>query len=86
MSKDHENIGIFAATGDISSYLNNVDKAVEAAKENLRRAVEARQGVPMDYAQGFYAEHWHAETFNVDAAMKRINQIPLRYHSLISVA
>lgn len=40
MSKDQQPIGIFAATGDISTYFHSVDKAVEAAKENLRTAIE----------------------------------------------
>jgi len=68
-------VGQFAAVGDLTAYLRRVDDAVRHATDGLKKAVAEKQNLPLDMAQGFYAEHFHAETFNIDAALKRMDHL-----------
>ena len=64
-------IGTFAAIGDTSVFLRRVDQAVLQASEKLAGEVAKRANSLIGTAQGFFAENWHAETFNIDAVLNR---------------
>ena len=68
-------VGHFVATEGLAGYLRDVDVAVERAKVNLRQAVAESQNKAGGFAQGDFAEFWHAETFNVDAIVKRASDL-----------
>jgi len=68
-------VGQFAAIGDLSVHLRHVDEVVRNATEALKSAVADDQNRVLSMAQGFYAEHYHAETFNIDAALKRLDNL-----------
>lgn len=46
-----------------------------AAEQSLRDEVARRASVDVAQLQGFYAERWHTGTFNVDATLKRVEQV-----------
>lgn len=56
---------------DINELLSNVEIAQEKAKQSLIEAAIAQGDRGVAQAQGFFAEHWHAKTFNLDAMLNR---------------
>ena len=72
---DERDIGIFSASGDTAGYVREVDAAIESAKQNLLKSAAEKGGLRVAYAQGFFAEAWHTETFNLDAAVKRMRDL-----------
>ncbi len=72
---DKKSIGILSAAGENADFLYRVQAACDQAQENLIKRVAETGNMPIDKAQGFFAEAWHAETFNVDSVLKRMKNV-----------
>lgn len=68
-------IGIFSAIGENAEFLNRVQEACNQAGNNIAQRVRELGNIPADKAQGFFAEVWHAETFNADAVLNRMDRV-----------
>jgi hypothetical protein len=71
-------LGQLSAIGDHASFLRDVDAACIQAQENITDQVAATGNRPVAQAQGNYAEAHHAETFNVDAVLNRMDDVRAR--------
>ncbi len=60
-------IGAAVAMGASAAFQRGLDNAVENAGKALQEAMKHRNRAPVQSAQGFFAEQWHANTFNIDA-------------------
>jgi hypothetical protein len=72
---DNKNIGLFTSVGDNSDFLRQVDNACEKASSAIIQRVQELGNTPIPQAQGFYAEAWHAGTFNADAVLNRMGDV-----------
>lgn len=72
---DHKDIGILASIGENAEFLNRVQKACDEAAAKIVEATLKKGGLGEKQLKGFFAEHWHAETFNVDAVLNRMKNI-----------
>ncbi len=63
-------LGAAVATGASVAFQRGLDEAVKNARIALQEAVGRRKSMPVQTAQGFFAEEWHAQTFNIDAYKK----------------
>jgi len=75
---DSRKLGQFSAIGDHASFLKEVDAACIRAQANLAEHVAATGDRPVPQAQGNFAESYHAETFNVDAVLNRMEDVQAR--------
>ena len=59
----------------VNSYISNIDKAIESANANMYDTILRQDGMISQNPNldGFIAESYHANTFNVDAATKELN-------------
>jgi hypothetical protein len=71
----NKDIGIFSSIGENANFLNRVQKACDIASENLLKRATDLGNRAADIAQGNFAESWHAETFNVDAMLNRMDAV-----------
>lgn len=74
MDKDTD-LGSLAMIGENAHFLNKVQEACDAASKNLAERANDLVNVKDSFAQGNFAESWHAETFNVDATLKRMDNL-----------
>ena len=70
-----EDIGIYTALGENADFLHRVNQACEKAANNIVQRVQEVGATPVPQAQGFFAEVWHSETFNVDTVLKRMKNV-----------
>ena len=50
-----------------NTYTNNVQEAVEQLAQDMNAKIGSKERI--DTLKGFIAEYWHADTFNIDAAL-----------------
>lgn len=70
-----KDIGIFSSIGENADYINKIQAACDKASENIQQRVSELGNIPVDKAQGLYAEAWHAETFNADTVLNRMDGV-----------
>lgn len=70
-----QDIAILSSIGVNAEFLNNVEQACEKAANNIVQRVQELGSTPIGSAQGFFAENWHTETFNVDAVLNRMDGV-----------
>jgi len=70
-----KNIAVFASIGENSVFLHRVQDACDQASKNISQRVVELGNNPADKAQGYLAEVWHSETFNVDALLNRMKGV-----------
>jgi len=70
-----EDIGILTSIGVNADFINKIEKACEKAANEISQRVRELGNTPTDKAQGYFAEVWHAETFNVDATLNRMDTV-----------
>jgi hypothetical protein len=68
-------IGMFTAIGDNATLLHQVESACQQAAKHIAQRVQECRNIPVDKAQGLFAEVWHAETFNVDTILHRMTHV-----------
>lgn len=68
-------ISSFVGIGDNISLLKQIDKACDVAEKNIVERCIELGNTPPPQAQGFFAEAFHAETFNVDAVVNRMDHL-----------
>lgn len=51
-----------------ADYVQSIDKAIQKLEEDINSQMGTSQGVGQ--LKGFIAEYWHADTFNINAALK----------------
>ena len=61
-------MGVNSSTLAAGVYVQNVDDAVQQLVKDINSHEGTKLGV--DKLKGFVAEYWHADTFNIDAALK----------------
>lgn len=63
-----------SSTGSFSgkNYIDGINKAILEGQEKLNNVVYGYNSSPGS-AGGYVAEVWHAETYNIDAALKRVD-------------
>lgn len=74
-SMEEKDIAILSSTGVNAEFLNEVEQAYEKASGNIVQRVQGLGAMPIDKAQGFFAEVWHSETFNADTVLNRMNKV-----------
>ena len=68
-------IGILAATGENAEFVHRVEEALNKASENItKQTLALGNGLSPQY-KGNFAEIWHAETFNADAVLNRMDNV-----------
>jgi hypothetical protein len=70
-----EDVGIYTALGENADFVHRVNQACEKAASNIVQRVQEVGATPVPQAQGFFAEVWHSETFNVDTVLKRMKNV-----------
>lgn len=68
-------IAILSSIGLNAEFLNRVELACEKASNSIVQRVNELGSMATDTAQGFFAESWHAGTFNVDAVLHRMDNV-----------
>ena len=72
---EDDNIGSYTAIGYNADFVHSVDRACEKAASNIIHRVQEIGATPIPQAQGFFAEVWHSETFNVDSVLNRMKGV-----------
>jgi hypothetical protein len=83
-----KDIGILSSIGENAEFLKRVQAACDQAEKNISHRVVRLGNSPLDKAQGNFAEVWHAETFNADTVLNRMEGVKaqvLESHGLKSV-
>jgi len=70
-----KDIGIMSSIGENAEFLHRVQAACDQAGKNILQRVAELKDVSPPFAQGNFAEAWHAETFNVDTVLNRIEDV-----------
>ena len=62
-------MGVNSSTLSTGAYVQSVDDAIQ----KLVKDINSREGTQLgaDKLKGFMAEYWHADTFNIDATLKK---------------
>ncbi len=60
--------GMSANSGQ--NYCTNVEAAIDTFTREMYEIVEEHGNLGVGQCKGFVAESWHANTFNIDAALK----------------
>lgn len=75
MDIKNKDIGILSSIGINVEFLNRVEQVCEKAEDVIKQNVFENKNLDIHFAQGKFAEVWHAETFNVDAVLNRMDNI-----------
>lgn len=67
--------GVYGLAFDLDAFMHQVDDACEKAVKTIKNGSKRVRNTPVPQAKGNYAEYHHAATFNVDAALKRMNNV-----------
>lgn len=70
-----QDIAILASIGENASFLRQVEQACANARQSIEQRVRELGTRPANSAQGFFAEAWHAETFNLDTVLERMRSV-----------
>ena len=64
------NMAAVVGTSESTTYVNNVQTAIDNAVDALKKESLHRKNVDVNYLKGWLAEQWHSETLKVSAAAR----------------
>ena len=74
-SRDEETIGGLAAAAQAAAWREGLDAVVDKARQAVDSLIASRGNQGDGQLQGFFAEHWHAHSLEVDAWKKGLHGV-----------
>lgn len=70
-----KNAGSYQGAFESEYYINDIQSSIDECVKALKEEVGRLNNVDVEQVKGFLAEVWHAETFNINAVVKKLKNI-----------